>query len=89
MFTDDLSDTKDDIDLNSSQILFQTFEIEFLEPIKRKVNCIKLIKIDRDHSFKVYRAIDLLTHDMLNVYEWIISLEKNKIFRNDNQKNLG
>lgn len=40
----------------------------------------KLVKQIKEYNFKVYRGIDLNTSDVCLVYEWSLSLEKNKIY---------
>jgi hypothetical protein len=59
---------------------FTPFTIQFTEPTKHTVNCVKSIRYNKDYAFRAYRAIDLQTNDMYHVYEWTISLEKNKIY---------
>ena len=59
---------------------FQPFVIEFNEPQKLRINCVKLLKHDSDNSFKIYRGIETSTSEIFNVYEYRISLERNKIY---------
>ncbi len=59
---------------------FTPFTINFTEPTKHSVNCVKKLRHNKDYAFRAYRAIDLQTNDMYHVYEWSISLEKNKIY---------
>lgn len=64
------------------QTQFKPFFIEFTEPSNNKctVNCIKSVKHSKQYNFKVYRGINTNNHDMCMVYEWVLSLERNKIF---------
>ena len=59
---------------------FKSFEIEFFEPQFFKVKCIELLRKLDEHSFSAYLAIEMASYEMMNVYEWRISLEKEKIF---------
>jgi tRNA A-37 threonylcarbamoyl transferase component Bud32 len=61
-------------------ITFRPFEIEFFEPRSYKINCIKLLNHNPEFSFSVYRGIEMNTQQIFTVYEWKLSLEKNKIF---------
>ena len=61
-------------------IEFSPFQIEFAEPIRLKINCIKLLRYEQENSFSSYMAIDLDTNQMFTVYQWQVSLERNKVF---------
>jgi hypothetical protein len=59
---------------------FKSFDIEFFQPQFLKVKCIELLRKIDEHSFSAYLGIETASFEMMNVYEWRISLEKDKIF---------
>ena len=65
---------------NQMRLKFKPFEIEFTLPLYFKIKCIKLLRHLNENSFSAYLGIDLVSNDLLNVYEWRICLEKNRVF---------
>ena len=63
-----------------SIVKFNPFEIEFSQPRFLKIKCIKHLRRIEENSFNAYLGIELSSNELFNVYEWRISLEKNKIF---------
>lgn len=60
---------------------FSPFQIEFNEPTQYfKIKCIKLMRYEKENSFRDYLGIDLKTNEMYTIYEWQINLAKNNIF---------
>lgn len=54
--------------------------IEFDQPKSLIVNCDSLIDFEIENSLRIYRGIELSSNEILLVYEWKISLEKNSIY---------
>jgi hypothetical protein len=63
---------------------FNQFQIEFDTPEFYNINCIKLIKFEKENNFTIYRGMDKKTSEIFNIYEWNINLETNRTF--DKQK---
>lgn len=65
---------------NLMRAKFTPFEIEFSQPQHFRIKCIKLLRHINENSFSAYLGIDLALNELINVYEWRICLERNRVF---------